>query len=194
MGICTLHTLEILGKEVKGLVDQDPVLWGKTLSGYVIEKPSAIKAWEDTVVIIATKRIYLLGIYYQLLNLGIKDDNILMNQEGAIYLDLGNQYFDVSQVVPDDKGEIFVDAGCFNGGTSVDALKWAQGNLKKVYAFEADKSNIFSCKRNLEKLNIDYELYNIAVWDRKEILPFDTNEVARYGSKVTSSGNLPVYC
>jgi FkbM family methyltransferase len=53
-----------------------------------------------------------------------------------IYASNGWQYFDLFQ--PESK-EIFIDAGSYNGNTSLQFIKWCRGDYEKIYAFEPDK-------------------------------------------------------
>ncbi|MDO4188365.1 MAG: FkbM family methyltransferase [Lachnospiraceae bacterium] len=185
----TIRTLSILGKEIKGYIDDDPEYPNGRIDGYpLIEVKDITEKYDDCIVIIATKRIYQLERYYKLLNNGVKDTNIFMYTEGGLYFDYGNQYFDVDDVKPDKEGEIFVDGGCYNGGSSIQAYKWAAGNLKKVYAFEPDPNSYNRCKETLSKIGCEYELIPCATWSEKTKLSFDVNVSAGFGSKVKSEG------
>lgn len=57
---------------------------------------------------------------------------IVLNDECA--LSQHRQYFD--SFVPHDANEIFVDAGVYDGGTTLDFCDWAEGEYKKIYMFE----------------------------------------------------------
>lgn len=65
-----------------------------------------------------------------------KPDGFLLN---AIY---GNQYFDVFTPKPN---EVIIDCGAFDGTTELDFIKWGNGNVKKIYAFELDLFNAQKC-------------------------------------------------
>ena len=189
MGKTTIRTLSLLGKQIDCVVDNSESVQGKTVCGYTVESPQVIKG-KDCVVIVAVKWNQQIGIYYQLLNLGVPEERILMHQEGGLYLDFGRQYFDVKEVAPNRDGEIFVDAGCFNGKTSVNASKWANGMLKKVYAFEPDKNSMESCEVSLKSIGCEFELFNYATWNKREQVCFDIHENAGYGSKVVDNGGV----
>ena len=70
----------------------------------------------------------------------------------GLYVDYcKKQYFDLQYLPINYEGEIFVDAGCYNGYSTLCAAEWASENgsyLKRAYAFEADKKNISVCKKN----------------------------------------------
>lgn len=70
---------------------------------------------------------------------------------------------------PSAKG-IFVDGGCFNGGTIDEFIKW-NGDYKKVYSFEPEYGQYEMCKTKYAD-NEKIEILNNAVWDKKEILHF----------------------
>lgn len=187
MGGGTIRALKLLDKNILHLVDNDSAKQGNEVLGFVVESPECLRN-SDAIVIVAVSRMLQINIYYQLLGLGISETNILMHQEGGLYLDYGKQYFDVEQVRPSDEGEIFIDAGCFDGMSSVNASRWAKGKLKKVYAFEPDVNSLDLCRHNLQSLGCEFELHNVATWDSKKRLCFDIHENAGYGSKVSDIG------
>lgn len=191
MGKQTIRTLELLNKNIVCVVDNSPELWGESVCGHTIEKPDSIRE-KDCVIVVAVRRLLQINIYYQLLGLGVRENMIIMHQEGGLFLDYGKQYFDVEQVLPNEKGEIFVDAGCYDGMSSVNASRWANGGLKKVYAFEPDRNSLAICEKNIRSIGCDYEIHNIATWDKKEVLNFDVHENAGYGSKVIEGGGVCV--
>lgn len=191
MGKQTIRTLELLNKKIDCVVDNAVDCQGAEVCGYMVCHPSSIQ-YRDRIVVVAVSRGVQIDIYYQLLELGINESNIIMHQEGGLYLDFGTQYFDVAGVVPTGDGEIFVDAGCYDGLSSVNAARWADGNLKKVYAFEPDKNSLGICEKNLKSIGCEYELHNLATWDRRDVLCFDVQENAGYGSKVSEIGESVV--
>lgn len=187
MGKLTIRTLELLNKKIDCVVDNSTDCQGDEVCGYTVCRLSSIQ-YNDSIVVVAVSRRFQIDIYYQLLQLGVSESNIIMHQEGGLYLDFGTQYFDVAGVVPTGDGEIFVDAGCYDGLSSVNAARWAAGNLKKVYAFEPDKNSLEICKKNLKSIGCEYELHNLATWDRRDVLCFEVHENAGYGSKVSEVG------
>jgi len=192
MGRKTIRTLELLHKKIDCVTDNNftNFLNGEVL-GYNVISPSEI-CDKDAVIMVATNRDYHKDIYHQLLDLGIMEDRIIMYQEGGLFLDFGKQYFDIVQ--PNSDGEIFVDAGCFDGHSSAEAFKWAAGKLEKVYAFEPDKNNISFCKSRLATLGCEYELFNLATWSNKTNLSFKSyaDVDAGYGSCISHMGDYMV--
>lgn len=49
------------------------------------------------------------------------------------------QYFPPKDILPVDGEEVFVDAGAYNGNTSLEFVKWVQNKYKRIYLMEPDK-------------------------------------------------------
>ena len=143
-GRSTLRSLQLLGIEILYVIDNNYESIG-VIEGIKVNDPSILKDGhlEEDVYIIVSIVDYKkrLEMYYQLLSYGIKADDILLLKDGAIWCDYGLQYFDLKELPINPEGEIFVDAGCYNGMSSYNAQIWSQNKLKKVYAFEPDKNN-----------------------------------------------------
>lgn len=89
------------------------------------------------------KRDYLIAVY---------GENQIWNRFGEVLVGYtGNQYLDVFEPVKD---EIIVDAGCCDGMTDLQFLEWGDSRIKRIYAFESDKSNIEKCRKFI-KSNCD---------------------------------------
>ncbi|GAB7140801.1 hypothetical protein RsTz2092_07540 [Deferribacterales bacterium RsTz2092] len=88
------------------------------------------------------------------------------------------------------KGDIFVDGGCFDGGSSEAFIK-LNPNYKKIYAFEPDPLNMSVCKSNLAKYsNIEYLHYGLA--DKEKTLKF--NGTGGQVGAFADDGNISVEC
>lgn len=125
-----------------------------------------------------------------MISVGFQESNIVMSDYGGggLYCDISGQYFDLEAIVSDKDGEYFVDAGCFDGNTSLQCMGWCAGNLRMVYAFEPDSRNYqISCK-NLSRIGCEFELYESAVWSGKEVLRFKEDTGAGWGSFVSGKG------
>lgn len=191
---CTIRTLDLMGYETVGIIDNNTSMHGKEcINGLIVENPVVLlEKYKDCIIFIATQKKYQIDVYYQLLEYGIDVRRIMMTTEGSLFAAYGRQYFDLEELEIDIKGEIFVDAGCYDGGTAVDFVKWAGRNAKKIIAFEPDEKNIVNCKKRLKKLDCDYELLNIATWDKESVLRFNMNFESGYASKVSNLGNVEV--
>lgn len=193
-GKCTLRSLKVLGIEVLCVIDNNYMSIG-SIEGINVNDPSILKdkeLKENAYVIVSimdySKR---LEMYYQLLSYGIESENVLLLKDGTLWCDYGLQYFDLKELPVNLEGEIFVDAGCYNGMSSYNAQIWSQNRLKKVYAFEPDKNNYPACESRIKSLGCEYEIINAATWSEKTELIFDENSFGQ-ASKVSSNGNVHV--
>ncbi|MBP9996340.1 MAG: FkbM family methyltransferase [Lachnospiraceae bacterium] len=187
-GARTIRTLKFMGMEISHVVDNN---YSKVeeIEGIIVENPAILATEKDKNVIIISVFDYQkkLEIFYQLFYAGIKLDRIFMPKEGGIWCDYGNQYFDLDNMRINEKGEIFLDAGCYNGVTSIKAKEWCNNRLNKVYAFEPDGSNYALCDSRLRELGCEYELIRAATWSERTELHFEENDFGQ-ASKVCNSG------
>ena len=104
----------------------------------------------------------------------------------------GIQYFDLPYLKREDE-EIFIDAGCCDGSTTLQFINWAQDSFVKSIAFEPDKRSIPIIEANLkEYLNSGkVELYPTGCYFEKTELCFEENNV-RGASKLKTEGNAQV--
>lgn len=107
--------------------------------------------YRDASVIIATRN-YMHEILQQLLMVGFPRDNILVPENGFILGTTGEQYFDVFEP---EEGEVFVDAGCWDGCTSEKFVAWCNGNYSRIYAFEPDSMCWPLCEKTFREKNIE---------------------------------------
>ncbi|WP_050008078.1 FkbM family methyltransferase [Butyrivibrio sp. WCE2006] len=101
----------------------------------------------------------------QLLEKGVSKNNILNIGKG-FFTALRNQYFDLPFITW-NKNEIFVDAGCFDGETSLLLHELIKEKLKKVYAFEPMVNNLELCKKRLDTIGADYRIISKGLWDKQ---------------------------
>jgi FkbM family methyltransferase len=84
------------------------------------------------------------------------------------------EYFDLPELnFSKDKKEVFIDAGCFNGGTAIDFLKLVSSD-SKVYSFEPNKFMYGKCQTNLK----DYpnvKLFPYGLYNENTVLKFYQN-------------------
>lgn len=105
----------------------------------------------------------------QIINLGR-----IIDEEGE------KQYFDLPYLRRDEE-EVFVDAGAFNGRTSILFSEWA-GIFKHIYSFEADKGNAIKCRNNLSQ-SFQEDMYSVI----NKALGAAKGEICFSGSKEGSS-------
>lgn len=160
---------------------------GQFYKGVPILKPAANE--KDTLAVIIAVAGHESEIKSQLANLGYTEEQIYVKGRNWLVTFFKGSYFDNSVFMPREN-EIFVDAGAYHGETVIDFCNWCP-TYKKVYSFEADKINFEYLQNNLQshgRNNI--ELYNLALWDKKEILNFTySGNTNGTGSLVNQDGN-----
>lgn len=81
------------------------------------------------------------------------------------------QYFAPEFMKYEDE-EVFVDAGCFDLGSSIELRKYCK-HVKKVYAFEPDGKNYKVCLRRKQEFHYDeVKLLPFGTWSEKGKLSF----------------------
>lgn len=121
----------------------------------------------------------------QLQDRGFCPDRIL--DAGRVIHDLteGAIYFDLGELHPQAEGEYFVDAGGFDGLTTLAFLNWCGGNGHS-YCFEADRKNITLIRNKLGN-NTKCEIIPRALWSETASLSMRMEGTC--GSAVTDKGN-----
>lgn len=85
------------------------------------------------------------------------------------------QYFPEKEMINPSAEEIFIDAGAYNGATSVEFSKWVGGKYQKIYVMEPDEL-MQTVAREYLKLN---KMHNVEVigkgaYSENTILKFDS--------------------
>lgn len=195
MGKLTCRSLLFKKKKVDCICDNNDKLSGLNFNGIPILSFSQVcENFKDHIVFVAVSPNYQIEIYHQLLSAGFRESDIVMSNYGGggLYCDISDQYFDLPAIAPDKDGEYFVDAGCFDGGTSRQCSGWCGGNLKMIYAFEPDGKNFQNCHKTLSKLGCEFELYECATWSEKTTLRFKPDPGPGWGSSVDKSGEMEI--
>lgn len=110
--------------------------------------------------------------FYDILQRGKKEQVIYE----VSYPSWVRDYFDPN-LISFEEDEVFVDAGVFDGGSSVAFHLVTGGRYKKMYLFEPDPDNQKLSTTNLKKQNIsNFQLFQHGLWDKKEELTFYTNQ------------------
>ncbi len=183
------------GKEFLGVWDSfvEPKCWEKivdnnykrfsdSINGKKVESPNEITLENDVFI---TTRLYYDEIKSQLKRIGL-DENHIINV-GAVIDDMATrQYFDLKEMSPSGD-EVFVDVGAFDGKTSLNFIKWANGNFKKIYCFEADKNNVKKCINSLSKKTSKYEVISKGAYSKECRLGFESK--GNGGSSINESAN-----
>lgn len=138
----------------------------------VISFQQYISDYKDAMVIIAT-RLYYSEIYQQLIDNGISEDNIV--NAGKMIDDMSKrQYFDIPELKENyiEGQESFVDAGSFDGKTSLLFMKWCGGEYEKIWALEPDKRNMEKCITALSCAGEKCQIIPRGLWNKKTNLSF----------------------
>lgn len=172
-----------LGGEYEPIRFCDTYKAGEVVDGRkVLSVDEVVQEYGDYLVIVGTDH-YGEEVYGSLIEKGFDDKNILPAKYSLPIGMRGNQYFDVFK--PQEE-EIFIDAGSFNGYTSLDFLQWANKHCKKIYALEPLNDMYHAiCEMHIPKT----EVLNYAAWNKKEKLHFVENSA---GSSVDINGGVEV--
>lgn len=162
----------------------------------VITFDEYLAKYRNETIIIAT-RLYYKELYDQLKSNDV-DDALIINA-GKMIDDMGKrQYFDLPELnTAKINSEIFVDAGSFDGATSLLFLDWAGAKGKRIWMLEPDSNNVALCEKNLNdrfaKKNVnrvEYSIVRLGLWNKKDTLYFQSG--ASGASKVAESGNASI--
>jgi len=101
-------------------------------------------------------------------------------------VDEKGQYFEDFLDLQD--GEVFIDAGGFDGQTSIEFIKYCP-NYKAVYIFEPSEKNLAMAKENLKEYkNINFISKGLS--NQKDILKFDTESGS--ASSISENGTVTI--
>lgn len=103
--------------------------------------------------------------YSDLFQYVVKPDMTPMPEEEAKPLE---QYFDLE--FPLDENEVFVDAGVYDGFSSISFAKKVNGKYRGIYAFEPDEKSFVRSECNFKKANLDVKLVEKGLWNDNDIL------------------------
>lgn len=128
----------------------------------VLPSPVSAEGFEDCCVLV-TPVDFIDSICEALRRGGFSEEQIFrgcpQKQE-----DIEHQYFDFPDKYP--KGGAFVDAGCFDCGTSLRFVHWCQGAYSKIFAFEPDAQNLERCRQVAREHDIqNIEFYQAGLYD-----------------------------
>ena len=167
MGLHIKEQLEMVEKQVKAFLDNDPSKIGQSIRGVPVLRAEDAGICPE-IPIIFSSRQYEDQMREQLIELNIK--NPVMKEE-ELCLFCGVQYFDVFKA---NKHEVLIDAGAYDGGTVKDFIQWCEGGYDKIYSFEPDFANYEKCKSFIERNHIErIHLLQKGTFDTERIVHFD---------------------
>ena len=148
--------------------DNNPNKIGKELLGKrIISAGELASQHKEAIVFVATKD-YQDEILMQLEQLNFNRGQIIHIPQSKI------MYTDETLLLPKGR-EVFIDCGCYDGTSSIEFWKWCHGN-GMIYAFEPDRKNIESCRKNLNTIGeSNYCLIEKGVWSEETVLRFKAN-------------------
>lgn len=160
MGKHLKNVIEKSGKKVVAFIDSNIGLHGNKIGGVdILPIKRYLKEYDDKKVII-TSRIYEKEMAKQLIELGVKPEMIIYEEDVCAFC--GVQYFDVFSP---RNGEVFIDAGAFDMDTSKRFTVWNK-DYSKIYAFEPDTRNYIKCKTTITDERIgNVQLINKGTYD-----------------------------
>ncbi len=155
----------------RGVIDKKPKT--DTLSGVAIVSTSEFLSKPGNSKIVVSSKRYYEDIVRNLTENGVDVDRIV---DGRVLYDLteGKQYFDLDKLPHIDGQEVFIDAGACDGMSTVQFLKWCEGNGYS-FCFEPDGRNIDNIKANMVDKKVNAEAYCIVpkgAWDKQCRLSF----------------------
>lgn len=192
-GIDGKMTYDILLKNnipVYAFCDNSKEKHGTVICGCKVITPYDLKCNCKEYFVVVPSRRHAGDILRGLTSSFFPRENIWYPRLGTMYATTGKQYFDCPELEPLGKEEVFIDAGCFDGDTSREFVKWSGGQYKRIIAFEPDKQ----CYQNIieeSKVGIpNFEVLPYATWSSHAEICFSNDTGG--GGKTTENGNEKV--
>lgn len=189
------RTFKILNKfnrqyNIAAFCDSNPMLWGKTFQGKPVLTPAELRDARDRYVVLIATGKYVSSIYETLLSYDFPRNSIFYPRHRCLVALTGKQYFDLP-AMSHDPHEIFVDAGSYDGSTSLDFAVWCGGDYDKIYAFEPSPESAAVCRQKFEQNHIkNAAVIEAGTWDKSDTLLFDSGNGS--GSSFCKGGNIAI--
>ena len=169
---------------VQRLCDRDERKQQKGWRGIPVMSPEALAEKKDEVYVVVNTAAYQEEIVKFLKDRNFAEDRMI--NLGFIMDSLySKQYFDADIMSP-QKGEVFIDGGCFDCSTDKAFIKWCNGDYRKIFAFEPDGENYEKCLKRCQGEGIaNIELYHKGLWDCETELSFEAS--GGQGSKISET-------
>lgn len=148
----------------------------------VVSVEEAVEKYKDAIFIVGSNA-FKTQMRDELKELGVAEENILIPKYQYLMTMFGNQYFDVYE--PEEE-EVFVDAGAFDGSTTLAFKQWSRKENSKSYIIEPISNQCEKIKERIEREHwSNCEVVPAAVWNKNEELHFCAAEA---GSMVSDCG------
>ena len=178
-----VYILTRYGLKADCFCDSDPLKQNTDIHGLPVISPETLFKEYDNDYILISSVDFKNEIRSFLLSKGIPEDRILFPYPNL----LGRQYF-IPEFAPTEN-EVFIDAGCYNGITTLDFIDFCDGRYNKIFGFEPDPSNFAKTVERLqEQKNI--VLFNKGVWSNEAELSFEA--INSEGSHFTRDGQTMI--
>ena len=149
-----------MDNRIVAFIDNDVSKQGSLLYGKNIISINDELIQSDSLILIAASPKSAAAIYMQLMGMYVlPKENVLYPRAGHIRAYSGWQYFDVFS--PQGR-EFFVDAGAYNGSTSVDFAEWAGENYGGIFAFDP----YGQMQKWYNRSVTEHNLHNVIFWDK----------------------------
>lgn len=148
----------------------DNCITGSKLGLPVFNLDSFLQHYNNNCRIVIATKLSHEQIYNQMIDAGISHDDII--NLGVVWEKMTHeQYLDLPEFNKYDLTDgIFVDAGCYDGMTSIDYIR-RFGNVN-ILAWEPDPDNVGKCINTFREFDIQYRLVEKGMWDTEETLTF----------------------
>lgn len=175
-GVHTKFALQACGIQVNYFCDGNTQLFGKKKLDVEIISPEELVRNHQTSFVIISMKNCIKDVFDFLVNNAFSKDKIAIPQDGILVSFCGNQYFDFFEP---EENEVFVDAGAYDGMTTIEFIKWAKKGYSNIYVLEPYKAIKPSLDKNLEGISNTHCVYK-AAWNK--------NEEIYFGGEFTSFG------
>ncbi|SDP35813.1 FkbM family methyltransferase [Selenomonas ruminantium] len=144
---------------------------GKVVDGINVISFDELCNLDKEYIVVLGSFNYAREMYEQCLWAGIDREKIYYPSRGFLTGYTGRQYFDFFQP---NTGEVFVDAGAYNGMTSVDFAKWTNNSYEKIYMMEANPDNEALCHQAMKEYSVkNYNLITKGAWNQDGEVSFN---------------------
>lgn len=182
----TVYACQKYGINVSYICDKDINKQGKTYADITVISPDElISNHRNASVIVSTTSYYEEVIEY--LKCYFQNEQIIPFANSKQIDLIRNQYFD--EVMNFEDGEVFVDGGSFDFDTSKKLMNLC--NVKKIYAFEPDVSNIEKVRTQINEMNLtNVEIISAGLWNCNTTLHFSSQ--GSIMSKIDDNGDSDI--
>ena len=184
-GTDLLFELTVLGLRVIAFCDNNPIYYSDTKYGKpVISPDELIEKYSDAYVVVSPDILsYRVEIFNQLSEIGFSSERIYgtadQNSQISHLSSVAHreQYFD-SQILEPQCDEVFVDAGAYDGYTSICFYNWCMNKNKpprRIIAIEPHRESIISLRKNISSIdNCEVKVIDGCVSSSSGLLSFES--------------------